>query len=93
MVDKEELSRIIKLAKISVDEDEFDSLTKDMSDIIKFADEINNAVSDNDDVDNINTLFNVFRDDIVEESFNQESILSNANGGESGFFYLKKRVN
>lgn len=90
MVDKKELSRIIQLAKISVTENEFESLTKDMSNIIKFADEINSAISDNDDFEDINDLSNIFRDDIVEESFSQESILSNANGGKNGFFYLRK---
>ena len=37
-------------------------------------------------------LKNVFREDTVVPSFPQEEILANADGGENGYFPVKKRM-
>ena len=93
MVTHEDVLQIAKLAKLSIREEELDSLTKVMSDIIAFADTINNAVGEEDvDFDNINNLSNAFRDDVVRESFPREEILKNAPFQEDGYFLVKKRV-
>ena len=93
MVTHEDVLQIAKLAKLSIREEELDSLTKDMSDIIAFADTINNAVGEEDvDFDNINNLSNAFRDDVVRESFPREEILKKAPFQEDGYFLVKKRV-
>lgn len=93
MVTHEDVLQIAKLAKLSIREEELDSLTKDMSDIIAFADTINNAVGEEDvDFDNINNLSNAFRDDVVRESFPREEILKNAPFQEDGYFLEKKSL-
>ena len=56
MVTKEEIMKIAILSKLSVEEDEIDKLTKDMSEIISFADTINNAADVESDFDNSNNL-------------------------------------
>lgn len=93
MVNREDILKIAKLAKLSVEEDEIEQLTKDMSEIIRFADTINTAVEDEEiEFDNINNIVNAFHEDEVLESFSREEILKNRNGGENGCFVIKRRV-
>lgn len=91
VVTKEEILKIANLSKLWVSEEELESLTRDMGEIIEFANTIN-AVSDSaEDFDNINNLSNVFRADEVVPSYPREKILQNAGGGEDGYFPVKKR--
>ena len=92
MVTHEEILKIAKLAKLSVSADELVQLTKDMSEIIGFADTINAVVSEASDFDNINNLSNVFREDVVVPSYDREEILKNAPNQEDGYFLVKKRA-
>lgn len=91
MVTHEEVKKIAVLAKLYVAEDELDALTKDMAEIISFADTINNASDEGVEFDNINGLSNVFRDDTVKESFDREEILKNAPDNDEGCFLVRKR--
>lgn len=91
-VTKEELLDIALLAKLEVKEEELESLTASMADIIAFADTINQAEESDLEFDNIGGLANAFREDEVIPSYPQEEILSNVAGGEDGFFPVKKRV-
>lgn len=92
MVTHEDVIQIARLSKLSIKEDELDALTKDMADIIGFADTINNASEEGVEFDNINHLSNVFREDEVVPSYSCEEILCNANDKEDGHFLVKKRV-
>lgn len=92
MVTREEVLKIARLAKLSVTEEELDSLTKDMGEIISFADTISAAGEELEEFDNINHLSNAFREDVVVPSYDREQILKNVNGGEDGFFCVRKRV-
>lgn len=92
MVTREDIFKIAKLAKLSVEEDKIEQLTKDMSEIIYFADTINTAVEDGEaEFDDINSIVNAFHEDEVAESFDREEILKNRDGGENGMFIVKKR--
>ncbi len=92
MVTHEEILKIAKLAKLSVSADELVRLTKDMSEIIGFADTINSASTDASGFDNINNLSNAFREDVVVPSYDREEILKNAPSQEDGCFLVKKRA-
>lgn len=89
MVTKEEIMKIAVLSKLFVADDEIDRLTKDMAEIISFADTINNAADEGSDFDNINNLSNVLRDDEVVPSLDREKILQNAKDSDSGCFLVK----
>ncbi len=89
MVTKEEIMKIAILSKLSVEEDEIDKLTKDMSEIISFADTINNAADVESDFDNINNLSNMLREDEVLPSMDRELILKNAKDSDDGCFMVK----
>lgn len=93
MINKEEVLKIAKLAKLSVEDYEIEELTLDMSRIIDYADAINAAVVDGDiEFDNINNITNAFNDDVVLESFDRDEILKNREGGEKGYFVVKKSL-
>ncbi len=91
MVSHEEIMQIARLAKLSVKEDELDSLTAEMQGIIDFADAINNVPANVNDFDNINNLSNAFREDVVVNSYPTEEILSNANSKADDCFLVKKK--
>lgn len=92
MVTREDVQDIALLSKLFVAEEDLDSLTQEMANIIAFADTINNASDEiTEEFDNINGLQNAFREDEVIPSYPQKEILRNVNGGEDGFFPVKKR--
>lgn len=92
MVTKDEVRKIARLSKLNLSETELESLTKDLTEIVAFADTISETVDETGDFDNINGLENVFREDVVEESLPQEEILQNRSGGERGYFCVRKRM-
>lgn len=91
MVTREEILKIAKLSKLSVTEEELDGLTAAMGEIIAFADTINAAGAAAGKFDNINNLQNAFREDEVVPSYPRDEILKNVDGGEDGFFPVRKR--
>lgn len=91
MVTKEDVENIALLSKLFVPEEELDALTKDMQEIIDFADTINNAAESGTDFDNINNLSNVFREDEVVKSYSPEEILCNAPEQAEQHFLVKNR--
>jgi aspartyl-tRNA(Asn)/glutamyl-tRNA(Gln) amidotransferase subunit C len=94
MITHEDILKIAKLAKLSVKETEIEQLTKDMSEIIKFADTINTAVEDKDEeFDDINNIVNAYHEDEVIKSFDKEEILKNSESVGNGCFVVKKHVN
>lgn len=91
MVTHEDVLKIANLAKLSISEDELDKLTKEMDNIIAFADTINTASDEASDFDNINNLSNAFREDVVVPSLDREEILKNAESQQDGYFLVRKR--
>ena len=67
MISKEEVLKIAKLAKLSVEDDEIDKLTLDMSSIIEYADAIASAEDEIVEFEKINSIANAFNEDIVLE--------------------------
>ncbi len=91
MVTREDVENIALLSKLFVPDEELDALTKDMQEIIDFADTINNAVESGDDFDNINNLSNVLREDEVVESLPSREILKNAPEQAEQHFLVRNR--
>ncbi|MDD6488740.1 MAG: Asp-tRNA(Asn)/Glu-tRNA(Gln) amidotransferase subunit GatC [Clostridia bacterium] len=92
MVTREEIMKIAVLSKLFVADDEIDKLTEDMSEIISFADTINNAADEGVEFDNINNLSNVLREDTVKPSLDREKILANAKDNDEGCFLVKNHA-
>ena len=91
MVTREEILKIAALAKLSVKPEELESLTRDMNQIIEFADAVNSVPSDGAGFDNSYGLSNAFREDEVVPSFDREEILKNAPVREDGYFLVRRR--
>lgn len=89
MVTREDVENIALLSKLFVSEDELDSLTQSMQEIIDFADTINNAPVSDEAFDDINNISNAFREDVVIESYSSEEILSNAPQQADEHFLVK----
>ena len=90
MIQREEVLKIAKLAKLSVEDDEIEQLTLDMANIIEYADTINTVFEEGMEFDNINNIQNAFNEDIVLESYDRDEILKNRECGEDGYFVVKK---
>jgi aspartyl/glutamyl-tRNA(Asn/Gln) amidotransferase C subunit len=92
MITRDDILKIAKLSKLSIEDEEIEALTKDMAEIIQFADTINTAVEDeNMEFDDISNIINAFHEDEVIESFDSDLILKNRDGGEDGYFLVKRR--
>ena len=59
---------------------------------IAFADTINSASEAGASFDGVTGLKNVFREDEVVPSLPQDKILANVDGGENGYFPVRKRM-
>lgn len=85
MVEKEDILYVAKLAKLSLSEEEMQSLIPQMSEIIEFANNISKL--DTEGVlptNHILEIQNVFRKDEVKESYAREDIIQNAPSKEAG---------
>lgn len=93
MIKKEEILKIAKLSNLIIHEDEIDKLAEEMTELIKFADTINEVAEDTDaEFENINHIVNAFNDDVVLDSYDSEEILRNREGGEKGYFVVRRRA-
>lgn len=90
MLSSEEMLNIANLSKLYLNEEEFETASKEMDGIINFVNQINSLQSDAEEISNINGLSNAFREDEIIPSLPRKEILENVDGGKDGFFYLKK---
>ena len=91
MVTREDVLQMARLSKLYIKEEELDALTKDMYNIIAFAETISAAQCEQTNFDNINNLSNVLREDVVVPSYDREEILKNAESQDEGYFLVKRR--
>lgn len=91
MVTREDVLQMARLSKLYIKEEELDALTKDMDNIIGFAETISAAQCEQTNFDNINNLSNVLREDVVVPSYDREEILKNAESQDEGYFLVKRR--
>ena len=91
MVTHEDVLQMARLSKLYIKEEELDALTKDMDNIIAFAETISAAQCEQTNFDNINNLSTVLREDVVVPSYDREEILKNAESQDEGYFLVKRR--
>lgn len=94
-ISKDEVIHIAKLADLKLSDKEIAGYTKDMQEILEFANMINNVNTDNleETVLVDKDKFNVFRKDEVKEFKNKEALLDNAPSKEDGMFKIPKFLN
>ncbi|HBF44237.1 MAG TPA: Asp-tRNA(Asn)/Glu-tRNA(Gln) amidotransferase GatCAB subunit C [Clostridiales bacterium] len=89
MVKKEEIITLSKLAKLKFTDEEIEHFTKEMDEIIDFANRINAMSSTGEEVIDKVVPLEQLRDDVVVESLPQEVITSNVESID-GFFPVKR---
>lgn len=89
MVSKEEIITLSKLAKLKFTDEEVENFTKEMDEIIDFANCINAMSSDAEEVVDKVVALEDLREDCVVESLPQEKITSNVDSID-GFFPVKR---
>lgn len=92
-INKEEIIHMSKLASLNLTEEEIEQYTKDMEDILNFANTINKVQTENINESIVaSEKYNVFRKDEVKEFEDKESLLENAPSSEAGMFHIPKVI-
>ena len=92
-ISKEQVEHVANLARLTLSEEEKVELTKDMENIIEFADKLNGL-----DTEGINPtahvlkVENVFREDVVKDIYTRDELLQNAPEKENGCFHVPQVV-
>tara|TARA_B100001057_G_C22839035_1_gene946354 strand:+ start:1249 stop:1533 length:285 start_codon:yes stop_codon:yes gene_type:complete len=93
MIDKDVVIKVAKLAKIEIDQSNLTSLSKELSDIIDFVDQLNEVKVDNiEPFQNISFQENAFREDIITEGNEIKKIMINAPSSIEDFFSVPKVI-
>lgn len=92
-VTREELLHIAKLANLTIKEEEIDKYLLNLTDILNFANVVNNAnVDDLKETIGVNTNYNVFRKDDIVKFEDNEALLQNAPEKEQNMFKIPKVI-
>ena len=78
-IDKDKIKHVSKLARISVDEKKIDDLTKDLSSVFKFIEQLNELNTDK--VEPLSSILNEplrFRKDEINDGKIRDKILENS---------------
>ena len=92
-IDKNKIKYVSKLARISVDEKKIDSLTKDLSSIFKFIEQLNELNTDN--IKPLSSILNQplrVRKDEVNDGELHQKILKNSPQKNEEFFVVPKVI-
>lgn len=91
MINKEEVLKVAKLAKLLIDDVEIDDLILEISKLTEYVDIIKDIEADVE-FDNINDISNAFNEDIVVKSLSKDEVLRNRENGENGYFLVRKNL-
>lgn len=90
-ISKEEILHIAELADLQIREDEIDNYTKNLEEILNFANIVNNVdVSSLEVSVGATDRYNVFRKDEVKEFENTKGLLENAPELEDNMYKIPK---
>ena len=92
-LDQETVERVAHLARLEIDEEEKETFTHQLSDILDHAEKLNEL--DTEDVEpmaHATDVNNVLRSDDVKESLAQEDAVSNAPDEDQGMFKVPQIV-
>ena len=92
-IDKDKIKHVSKLARISVDEKKIDGLTKDLSSIFKFIEQLNELNTDK--VEPLSSILNEplrSRKDEINDGKIRNKILKNSPNKNEEFFVVPKVI-
>ena len=91
--DKNSTLTLAKLARLSLNDEQLDSLEKDLTSIVSFIDQLKEINTDK--IDPTSNSLNqdlILRDDIAENKLSNEDLLRNVPDSELGFFVVPKVI-
>lgn len=92
-INKEQVESVAKLARLKLNEKQLEKYTADLSNIVDFANTLMEVdVSNVEPTAHILKIQNVFREDIINESYNRDELLKNAPTKEAGCISVPKTV-
>ena len=91
--DKNSTLKLAKLARLSLNDKQLDSLEKDLTSIVSFIDQLKEINTDKIDptANSLNQDL-ILRDDIAENKLSNEDLLRNVPDSEFGFFVVPKVI-
>lgn len=92
MITKDDINKIANLARIGITDEENEALLKDISNILKYIDQIKNAKIDLRAESRVGAVKNVFREDVAKNftGANTETLLNEAPEREGDSLKVKK---
>lgn len=91
MINKKDVEHVANLARIKLSEDEKEKFTKQLGDIIKYVDQLNEVDTTGvEPMAHPYPLVNVVRDDVPTHKISREELLKNAPEEENSFFKVPK---
>ncbi|WP_027724836.1 Asp-tRNA(Asn)/Glu-tRNA(Gln) amidotransferase subunit GatC [Tuberibacillus calidus] len=92
-ITKAQVEHVAELARLSFSEEEIGAFTKDLADIIDFAEQLNELDTDGiEETTHVLEMSNVLREDIVRESISREEALKNAPDQRDGQVKVPKII-
>jgi len=92
-VEREEILHIARLANLDIKEEELEVYTKNLQDILNFANIVKNARTENvDETIGITNNINVFREDEIKVFKDNQALLQNAPEQENNMFKIPKVI-
>lgn len=91
--DKNSTLKLAKLARLSLNNKQLDSLEKDLTSIVSFIDQLKEINTEK--IDPTSNSLNqdlILRDDIAENKLSNEDLLRNVPDSELGFFVVPKVI-
>ena len=91
--DKNSTLKLAKLARLSLNDEQLDSLEKDLTSIVSFIDQLKEISTEK--IDPTSNSLNqdlILRDDIAENKLTNEDLLRNVPDSELGFFVVPKVI-
>jgi aspartyl-tRNA(Asn)/glutamyl-tRNA(Gln) amidotransferase subunit C len=89
----EEVNRIASLARLEFTDSEKQKLTKELSDILNYVDQLKEIEGKSAAIDDLDPLaLNLIRDDVVAEPADPQEFLSQAPGREGKYLKVKSVI-
>ncbi len=91
MITIKDVEHVAKLARLSLTEEEKELYTKQLGDVLKYVDQMNEVDTTNvKPMTQVVDFVNVTREDIPNQEISKEALMANAPEEENGFFKVPK---
>lgn len=91
MISTEDVKHVAKLARLELTETEIEQFSKQLGDILKYVEQMNEVDTQNvEPMAHPIPVVNVMREDVVKYEQTKEELMKNAPSEEDGFFKVPK---